>query len=240
MTQQTLGAPPATAPTPFMDYDDAEPTGGNRRKLVMAAGGLALVLVAGGGWFLMHGSSSSDSLPPVIHHAAGKTATSGGGTTTPAVVLPKTVAEPLGKDPFKALYVPAAAGAPVPTDSTSSTTSTSTTPTTAPSTGSTRPGSSSRSSGTPTTAGVSGTPTSITLTKLSGSTARFHVTYTSGSDDFTVTVSKSDEKPKFGSATTGMPNFFQVTTLVDQSEADVQYGDSSPVPLHLGQVHILN
>ena len=94
-------APEAPAHEP-----EAEPT--NRRNVV-ALGALAAVLLAGGAFFLLGGSEDVDEtafVPPARTSA-----------TTPAVVVPKVVKlpvatnVPLGRNPFKALYVQPAAAA---------------------------------------------------------------------------------------------------------------------------------
>lgn len=119
--------------------EDESQTGGSRRT-VLVAGGLAVaVALAGGGYLLLSGGSStpaasqSVALPGVAHLPS--TATKPASTKAVAkrvVLVPAVSTVPLGRDPFKPLYiVPVVAPATAAPTTTSTTgTPTSTTPAT--------------------------------------------------------------------------------------------------------------
>ena len=93
-------APEAPAPEP-----DAEP--GNRRNAV-ALGALAAVLLAGGAFFLLGGSDEVVDETAFVQAGARPAVTK---TAPPVVKLPVPTKVALGRNPFKALYVPPAAAA---------------------------------------------------------------------------------------------------------------------------------
>lgn len=110
-------------------YDESK----SSRKALMAAGGVAVVVLGAAGYFLLGGgggSATDMAFVPPVHRAA---AAAPNATAPKAPVkLPTAYTAPLGRDPFKALYVvPVAAPATTTTaapTSTSTSTSTSTTP----------------------------------------------------------------------------------------------------------------
>lgn len=139
MTQNTFAPPvPETDGLPF----EPESAGRSRRTLLIAGGAVAALVLGGGGYLLLSGGSSSAPAPaPVIHFGA-----SSGKTTPkkvlkpavkPAAQLPPTTSVPIGRDPFRALYLlPVAAPATNTTPAGPTATTTTTTGTTT-STGST-------------------------------------------------------------------------------------------------------
>ena len=125
--------------------DEAE---SSNRKAVLVAGGVAAALVLGaGGWFLL-GGGGDDAIdnsgfvpakPRAVAAAPKKVA------TKPVKKLPVAYKAPIGRDPFKALYVvPAAAAAPAAGTPTTTSTGTTSTGTTATPTGVTTPTGSTR------------------------------------------------------------------------------------------------
>ena len=141
---------------------DADPTsspGSNRRAIIAAGAAGALLLLSGGYYLLMGGSSSEPhAFVPQVQHAPAvvKTIAKNAKPTSknavkPAAQLPALSVAPLGRDPFKPLYIQPVA-APVqavttvpvaPTGTAMTPTSTSTTPTstsTTPTSTSTTPG----------------------------------------------------------------------------------------------------
>src|SRR4051794_18776334 len=142
MSQQTFtpgGMQVAEPPAPVLPMGEPE-TGGDdsRRKLMIAGAGVGVLILALAAFFLLKGGGSTDTsrtlppLPPPTH-------TNAPAAQPPVVKLPKHVTTPVGRDPFKALYV-APVAATNPTGSgTSPSTSTGGTPTTTTSGGSTTP-----------------------------------------------------------------------------------------------------
>jgi len=134
MSQQTFssgGTQLAEPPAPVVPFDESGSGGDdNRRKLMVVGAVVGVVVLAIVAFFLMKGGGSSSDAsssftPPHHTHAVVPAA-----AQPPVVKLPKHVAAPVGRDPFKPLYVaPAAAKT-----STGSTSSTSTTPSTSGST----------------------------------------------------------------------------------------------------------
>ncbi len=139
MTQTTL-APPPVEETAY------EVAGGSRRTLLVAGGVVAALVLGGGGYMLLAGGSSdpSPAAGPVRKLGTnGKTALNPvkPAVVKPAAQLPPTSSVPLGRDPFRALYIepvaaPVAAEKPATTPTTTGSTSTTTTGSTG-STGST-------------------------------------------------------------------------------------------------------
>src|SRR4051794_4063430 len=136
MSQQTFtpgGMQVAEPPAPVLPMGEPE-TGGDdsRRKLMIAGAGVGVLILALAAFFLLKGGGSTDTsralppLPPPTH-------TNAPAAQPPVVKLPKHVTTPVGRDPFKALYVAPVAAAPGST-STGGTTSTTTGGTTTPTT----------------------------------------------------------------------------------------------------------
>jgi hypothetical protein len=174
MSQQTFtpgGMQVAEPPAPLLPTDESVSGGDdNRRKLMMVGAAVGVLVLAIVGFFLLKGggsSASSDSGLLVPHHAP-KAAPA---APAPVVKLPKHVAAPVGRDPFKALYTApvAAAGG-----STGTSTSTRTTPTT------TTPSTTTSGAGTTTTSAPTYHPVWVQLKAISGSTATFDVGFSNG------------------------------------------------------------
>ena len=143
MSQQTFtpgGTSVAEPPAPVLPMDDSGAGDDNRRKLMVVGAAVGVAVLAIVAFFLMKGGGSAEdsSSFTVPHHTRHATPAA---AQPPVVKLPKHVAAPVGRDPFKALYVapkPAApssttAGTPSTTGSTPTTTTaggTGTTPTT--------------------------------------------------------------------------------------------------------------
>lgn len=139
-------------PFPFAAAEDAagyEEAEGNSRKAVLVAGGVAAALVLGvGGWLLLGGSSEDPSASAFVPSKTLRPAVTApkNGAAKPVKKLPAAYKAPLGRDPFKALYVvpvaaPAAGTGTTPTSTTGTaptTTGTSVTPTTSTPTGTAR------------------------------------------------------------------------------------------------------
>src|SRR3954451_21205591 len=143
MSQQPFtsgGTQLAEPPAPVLPQGDSGNSGDdNRRNLAIVGAAVGVLVLAIVAFFLLKGSGSSSAdneTFPITHHP-----TKSAPAAPPAVVrLPKHVAAPVGRDPFKALYQAPAAAPAGPTTSTSSTTKTSTGGTTTPvSTGGTTP-----------------------------------------------------------------------------------------------------
>jgi hypothetical protein len=141
MTENTFPFAEAEETAPF------EEEGERSRKAVLVAGGVAAALFLGAaGWFLLGGSSSDGSGAAFVPKA--KTSRAAAVTTKKVVKtatkkLPVAYKAPLGRDPFRALYV-----LPVAAPAAAATTTTPTTTTTTTGTGTTTP-TSTTTSGTP-------------------------------------------------------------------------------------------
>src|SRR5436305_9752409 len=107
MSQQTFttgGTQVAEPPAPVLPEGESVPSGDdNRRKLMMVGAAVGVLVLAIVAFFLMKGGSSpsSDNAPfQIVHHPKAA------APAAPArvVKLPKHVAAPVGRDPFKALY----------------------------------------------------------------------------------------------------------------------------------------
>jgi hypothetical protein len=125
MTVDTF-APPAEAPV--------EEAGRSRRTVLVAGGAAAALVLGGGGYFLLSGGSDSTpesaapiSLPHAVRPAAKAPAKP--AAKKPVVKVPATSTVPLGRDPFRALYIAPVATAVVPASTGTTGTSTPTTPT---------------------------------------------------------------------------------------------------------------
>lgn len=222
MSQQTVnfgGTAVAEPPAPVLPGGDAE-TGGadNRRKLMVVGAAVGVLVVAIIAFFLLKGgsgSSASDAgfVPPHHHHAAAATA-----PQPKSVTLPRHVAAPVGRDPFKPLYV-APATVPSAAAASSSTTTSTSTSTTSTSTGS---GSTSTSSTT------SYHPVWVELHSITSTTATFDVGYSNGKTLRAVRYS-GVKAPAPGSRTTFAGSFALLS--IRSGSAVVQYGDGTPVRL---------
>src|SRR4051794_30699819 len=173
MSQQTFtpgDTSLAEPPAPVLPMDDAGSAGDdNRRKLLVVGAVLGVVVLAIVAFFLLKGGGSAgndaSSVPAPTHHrqAAAPAA------QPPVVKLPKHVAAPVGRDPFKALYVaPAAATTSPGTGTTSSTT---------PSTGGTTP---TTGGTTPTSTAPTYHPVWLQLKSVSATAATFDVGLSNG------------------------------------------------------------
>ncbi|MDQ1704339.1 MAG: hypothetical protein QOF18_705, partial [Frankiaceae bacterium] len=121
MTERTVpfgGTAVAEPPAPMLPngYDDESGDNANRRKLAVVGaivGVFVLLVVA---FFMLKGGSSADNAVGPVPGAHVPPATSGGtgGHAAKPVTLPKPYKAPVGRDPFKALYV---APAPKPVTS---------------------------------------------------------------------------------------------------------------------------
>lgn len=137
MSQQTFtpgGTQVAEPPAPVLPEGDSVPSGDdNRRKLMVVGAAVGVLVLAIVAFFLLKGggSSSSDNGFVVPHHVPKAAAAA---AQPPVVKLPRHVTAPVGRDPFKALYVAPVAAAPGST-TTGGTTSTTTGGTTTTTTG---------------------------------------------------------------------------------------------------------
>jgi len=224
MSQQTFtpgGTQVAEPPAPVLPEGDSGPVeDGNRKKLMVVGAVLGVLVLAIVAFFLLKGggSSSSDNGFVVPHHTTKPAAPS---AQAPVVKLPKHVSVPVGRDPFKPLYVqPAAAPAATTTGTSSSTTGTTTT--------------TGGSTSTTTTSAPSSAwaPVAIQLVSVNGtSSATFKVTYSNGSkskavDYVNVQAPKNALRTSFGKV-------FALLSIQDGT-ATVQYGDGSPFDLAPG------
>ncbi|MBK5307252.1 MAG: hypothetical protein JJD92_11240 [Frankiaceae bacterium] len=115
---------------PFADGDEGAHVedGAQNRKAIMVAGGVAAALVVvAGGWFLLGGGDEAED---AFFVPRAKPAAAAPAAKAPAVKvakkLPVAYKEPLGRDPFRALYVvPAAPVAAAPVAAAAPTTTTS-------------------------------------------------------------------------------------------------------------------
>jgi hypothetical protein len=216
---------------PFADTDEAgfvDEGESSNRKAVLVAGGVAAALVLGvGGWFFLGGSSDDASLndssfvpaKPRTVAAAPKVA------AKTAKKLPVAYKAPLGRDPFKALYiVPAAAAAPATGTTSSGSTSTSTTSTAT---------STSGTSTSPTSTTPTGT-TRYTLKLVSISTpkpgeVRFFTWQVAGA---TKTVIGGQRFGKFGEI---VVLAYETNDAGKVIGAVIQVGDDSPLDVKIGE-----
>lgn len=198
------------------------PEASNNRRNILLVGGLAAVVLAGGGYFFLAGGSSSDTASDsfvVPHHKAPVTKTvakKAPAAKAKTVIVPATSTVPIGRNPFKVLYV-----APVQTSSTSSSGSTTT---------------SSTTTGT-TTGTTSGTTTktasySLTLLSITGGTGGYahQFTFSLGGTKKTVLIGQ-----KFGNYGELQVLTFTRTASGKVTGALVQVGDDDPVPVSIGQ-----
>src|SRR4051812_3045527 len=139
MSQQTFtpgGTSVAEPPAPVLPVDDSGAGDDNRRKLMIVGAAVGVVVLGIVAFFLLKGGSSAEdsSSFAVPHHTRGTTTAA---AQPPVVKLPKHVAAPVGRDPFKALYVAPKPAAPSSTGTTPSTGGSTPTTTTAGGTGTT-------------------------------------------------------------------------------------------------------
>ena len=242
MTEQTSFGGLAVADprdtTQALPLDDEAVDSTDRRKLAVVGAAVAVVVVLIAAFFLMKGGNSADNaaVPPHVVPPAASTGTQTGVAAKPAkaVHLPKTYAGVVGRDPFKALYVPPAAKAdngngaegttttaPVPTGGTTvptGTTGTTTSPTTT-------------TTGADAGLGPNYVPVWVELVRVSGTqSATFVVGYTNGKRSRTVTYSQI-------AAPTGVRTVFaSVFSLlsIQNGTATVQVGDGTPFDLTRG------
>ena len=232
MSQQTFSGPGtavAEPPAPILPagYDDEDGGNEHRRKLVLvgaAAGVLVLVVVA---FFLLKGggssTSSDQSFSVPTHHHPAKTAPAAHAPAT--VTLPKVVTAPVGKDPFKPLYVAPKPAPSAPAQSATTTPATSTTTTVSTGT----------SGGTTAPATASYAPVWIELVSVNGTkSATFVVGYSNGKS-LRTSAYKNVAAPT-NSLRTDFGNVFSLLSIQD-GEATVQFGDGSPFDLLPGASH---
>ena len=221
MSQQTF-TPGATQvaepPAPLLPSGEAGNGGDdNRRKLMVVGAAVGVVVLAIVAFFLLKGggsSSSSDAGFVAPHHTRHPVP----AAAAPAVVkLPKHVAAPIGRDPFKALYTaPDASG---PAAGTGSTTQQSTGGTTTTSTG---------GSTTPTSTGTTTTkatyhPVWIQLKSFTSTTATFDVGYSNGKTLKAVRYSGVKPLHTFASS-------FELLSI-HSGFVTLKFGDGSPFEL---------
>lgn len=233
MSQQTVNfgeAAVAEPPAPMLPGDDLDTSSGdNRRKLMMVGAGVGVLVIAIVAFFLLKGggspaASAAGGLIPHGHPAKSAAGAATGATAAP-VTLPKHVAAPVGRDPFKPLYVQPASGGTGPGAASASSSTTSTSAGTAPSSTSTSGGTS-----TTTSSASSYHPVWVQLKSVSSTSATFEVGYSNGKSLqgklFTV------KAPVSGSTTSFAGGHF--TLLSDRNgSVFVQYGDGTPMKLDM-------
>jgi hypothetical protein len=221
MSQQTFspGAQVAEPPAPLLPEGDAGHGGDdNRRKLQIVGAVVGVVVLAIVAFFLLKGGSNSNSDAgfTVPHGHAAKAAPA---AAPPVVTLPKHVAAPVGRDPFKALYTAPVAAAPGST--TSTTGSASTTPTT--SGGTTTTTTSGGTTTTPTTTTTTYHPVWVQLRSVTATAATFDVGYSNGKTLKAIRFSGIKPLHTFGS-------HFELLSI-HSGVVTVKYGDGSPFQL---------
>ena len=234
-------ADPRTATSP-LDFGSEGAADDNRRKLALVGAVFAVVVVLIAAFFLLKGKGSSSdnaALPPHITPpvTSGQTAGSTGTTAAKAaapkpIKLPKPFAGVVGRDPFKALYVPpapkntaaptGAASNPVPVTPPTTVTTTGGSTSTPPSTGGT--------SGNQ-TVGSNFDPVWVELVHVTGtSTATFVVGYTDGKKNtqvtYTVAAPQNSTRTVFG-------RVFSLLSI-QNGTVTVQMGDGTPFDLSRG------
>jgi hypothetical protein len=231
MSQQIFSGPGtavAEPPAPILPpgFEDEDGGNDNRRNLIVVGAALGVLVLAVVAFFVLKGGgspASNDSFTAPVHHPA-KAAPAGHAPT--AVTLPKVVTAPVGKDPFKPLYV-----APKPATSAPAKTATTTTPATSPTT--TVPA--GTSGGTTAPAAASYAPVWIELVSVNGTkSATFVVGYSNGKSLRTTTY-KSVAAPT-NSLRTDFGSVFSLLSIQD-GEATAQFGDGSPFDLVPGSSH---
>lgn len=218
MSQQTFSSGAtqvAEPPAPVLPEGDFGDNGDDSRRKLMIVGALAgvLVLAIVAFFLLKGGSSSGDNGAFVAPHHPTKAAPA---AAQPRVIkLPKRVVTPVGRDPFKALYVaPVAGGGATSGTGTSTPTTTSGGPTTTTSGGTTT---------TPPAAKVTYHPVWIQLRAVTATTATFDVGYSNGKT--LKAVRYSGIKPLHTFATR-----FELLSI-RKGVVNVKFGDGSPFQL---------
>ena len=218
MSQQTFnsgGTQLAEPPAPVLPSGDSDSGGDDNRRKLMIVGAAVGVLVLGiVAFFLMKGgsSSNSDQTFTITHHPRSSTPTA---AQPPVVKLPKHVAAPVGRDPFKALYEAPAAAPAGPSTTTAGSGSTQT---------------STGGSTTPTTSGTGTTPTTVTyrpvwvqMRALTSTAATFDVGYSNGKTLKAIRYSGIKPLHTFASR-------FELLSIRN-GVATVKYGDGTPFQL---------
>ena len=211
---------------PFAEGEEAAPfadEGDRNRKAMFVAGGVAAALVlAAGGYFFLGGSSDSSSVDSAFVPSR---------TTNPTVVAPKKAVvkpakklpaaytAPLGRDPFKALYVvPAAA-----TTAANTSTSTSVTPTTS--------GTSTTGTGTGTTTTPATTRYTLKLVSISKPSPEVRFTTWSVGGTKKVVIPAQ----RFGKYGELVVLAFSQNAAGVVDKAIIQVGDDSPMDVAVGE-----
>ena len=237
MTEQTsLGGLAVATPTSVTPGVDLAEDGGdtNRRKLAVVGAAVAVLVVLIAAFFLMKGKGSPAAEPAVPNALAGVGTTSPTGTAAaPAkakvakpVTLPKHFNGTIGRDPFKALYVPPSDKSTTPAKTGSTATPVSNETSVPPTT--TTPGTTT----TPTTGTTGSTtpvfrPVWIKLVKLTSSAATFDVGF-SDHQNLKVREYKLDP-PKASSPEVFAKNF--AFLRMSAGSVMLQYGDGTPFVL---------
>lgn len=220
MSQQTFtpgGSQVAEPPAPVLPAGDSGSGGDdNRRKLMAVGAAVGVLVLAIAAFFLLKGGGSPSADSFVVPHHTPKAAAA--PAQAPVVKLPRHVAAPVGRDPFKALYtapVAAAAGAPTAAPgSTSTTTSTGGTTTTTTSGGTTS---------TPTTTTTSYHPVWVQLRSFTATAATFDVGYSNGKTLKAVRFTGVKPLQIFGRS-------FELLSIRN-GVVTLKYGDGSPFQL---------
>lgn len=216
-------ADPTTTSLP-LDTDDAVETD-NRRKLAVVGAIAAVLVLLVAAFFLMKGKGGTDAAAPIAPHVTPPTnaapAAPAAHKPAKAVKLPKSYSDPVGRDPFKALYTPPAEGATGAAGATTGT-GTGTTDGTGTSTG---------TDATVTSAG-NATPVWVELVKVDANSATFVVAFNNGSD-LSTTKYKNVPVPKGATGPTVFAGVFGLVS-VGNGYAVVQYGDGTPIQIMPG------
>lgn len=233
MTEQMFpvggGTALAEAPGPFQAPEDDSVAGDNRKKLLVVAVAAGLLVAVVAAYFLMKSGGSANTsggfVPGAHHGLVGGTAANKGTSANPPaakpVTLPRQVAAPEGRNPFKPLYV-------VPTAPAAGTSSSSTTQQsagTAPATTTSSSSSSSSSSTAPTYH-----PVWIELRSVTSTAASFIVGYSNGKT--LRSTSYSNVKAPVSGKTTVFASSFSLLS-VHSGVATLRFGDGSPFALDM-------
>ena len=224
--------------TPLAVDADPTPSPGSNRRAIIAVGAAGALLLLSGGYYLLMGGSSSEphAFVPQVQHAQAvvKTVAKNAKPTSknavkPAAQLPALSVAPLGRDPFKPLYIqPVAAPVQVVTAAPAAPTGTTTTPTS--------------TSTTPTSTSTTPTSTSTTPAKPVATTYTLSLTsvYGSGSNltgSFKVGSAQQQAKP---GSVFGRTSELRLLSLQQESSgvwtAVVQVGDVQPFNLSQKEV----
>jgi hypothetical protein len=223
----------AEAPAGMQASEEDSVAGENRKKLlvVLVAVGVLVAVVAA--YFLMKSGGSSNTATGVVpgaHHfvpgAAGKAPST--STASKPVTLPRQVAAPEGRNPFKALYS-------VPTTAPSTGTATSSTAVTSTSNPSNTTVTSTSTGGSSSSGSTSSTtqtyhPVWIQLKSLTMTTATFLVGYSNGKTLQTTRYSNV-KAPATGKTTIFAKTFALLS--IRNSVVSVRFGDGSPFQMDL-------